>query len=60
MADSTLKKKYRNIALLIHPGWSYFILFRILIITTKTIKIDKNPHPDAKAAFDSLQDAFDT
>lgn len=35
-----LKKKYRQLALLIHP--------------------DKNPHPDAKEAFDLLQDAYST
>lgn len=33
-----LKKKYRSLALLVHP--------------------DKNPHPDAKEAFDAIQDAY--
>lgn len=38
--ENELKKKYRQLALAVHP--------------------DKNPHPDAKIAFDFLQDAYET
>lgn len=65
--DFALKRQYRALALQVHPGKPRF-LTRVLDRTALTADClfcwlpcaaDKNPHPDAKAAFDAIQDAYD-